>query len=159
MMRRTGVKRLALCTVLLTLSPAAIGWGQAATPSSTSPLAAALLAKENAVAEAEKKKDAAALRQDVADDFAGVATNGQPFGRDEMLEGFNEVSLVEYTIYDAQVVQVNEGAAILTYDAIVRISGGDSVIPRYQRVSSLWVSQGGAWKLKYQQATAKKWGD
>ena len=151
------MKRLAMCAVLLTL--AAIAWGQAAAPSGASSLTATLLAKENAVAEAEKRKDTAALGQDLADDFTGIATNGQPFGRDEMLEGFNEVSLVEYTIYDAAVFPVNEGAAILTYDAIVRISGGDSLIPRYQRVSSLWVSQGGAWKLKFQQATAKKWGD
>ncbi len=149
------------CALLVALAPMDFGRAaeQTAAPEGMSAVSAALLAKENALAAAEKKKDAAAMRQLLADDFMGIGTNGQPFGRGEMLEGFNEVTLEQYTIYGAQVVPINEGAALLTYDAIVRIAGGDSLVPRYQRVSSLWVNQNATWKLKFQQATAMKWGD
>jgi hypothetical protein len=118
-----------------------------------------LLAEENAVATAQRNKDGAAVQRHVAEGFVGVGTNGQPFGRDDMVEGFNEVSLQEYRIYDAEALSLNNAAALLTYDAIVRVSGGDSVVPRYQRVSSVWVNEAGVWKMKFQQATAKKWGD
>jgi hypothetical protein len=160
------IKLAIYALLLLALVPAAVrlrAWTPAQAPSgapSGAPsLKATLLGNENAFAEAQKKKDAARLQQQLAPDFTGVGTNGQPFGRDEMREAFNEITLEEYTIYNAEAVTVDDGAALLTYDAIVRISGGDSVIPRYQRVSSLWVNQTGEWKLKFQQATAKKWGD
>jgi hypothetical protein len=31
---------------------------------------------------------------------------------------------------------------------------GSEDAPRYQHLSSVWVDQGGIWKLKFQQATA-----
>jgi hypothetical protein len=118
-----------------------------------------LLAKENALASAQKNKDAGAIEQQVARDFVGIGTNGQTSGRDDMLESLNETTLQEYTIYNAALVGAGAGAAILTYDAMVRVTGGDSAVPRYQHVSSLWTGRGGAWKLEFRQATAKKWGD
>ena len=118
-----------------------------------------LLAKENALASAQKNKDAGAIERQVAGDFVGIGTNGQTSGRDDMLESLNETTLQEYTIYNAELVAAGEGAAILTYDVMVRVAGGDSPVPRYQHVSSLWAGRDGAWKLEFRQASAKKWGN
>ncbi|MGA7908014.1 MAG: nuclear transport factor 2 family protein, partial [Candidatus Sulfotelmatobacter sp.] len=69
--------------------------------------------------------------------------------------------LVELTPYDFKVVEVGEDAAVVTYDAVVReaLQEDQGPPPRYQHFSSVWVKQGGQWKLKFHQATATHWGD
>ena len=62
--------------------------------------------------------------------------------------------LLEYRPYGLQVVQLNEGAAVVTYDVIIRMAKYDEDIPRYQHISSVWVKLGEQWKLRFQQATA-----
>jgi hypothetical protein len=154
------LKSMTLWLVVLGMALAGAGAQETKAPQpAPASLKDSLLAKEKALEEAEKNKDATPIQQQVADDFVGVDTDGQTIDRDEILERFNEITLQEYTIYDVEVRPLGDAAAVLSYDAIVRITGGDSVIPRYQRVSSVWVNQGGMWKLKFRQATAKKWGD
>jgi hypothetical protein len=154
-MKRLQVAAAVIGGILL----AGASGAQAQAGSAQSSLKDLLLSRENAVAAAEKNKDAHAIEQQVAEDFVGIGTNGQTSGRGDLLDSLNEVTLQEYTIYNAEALALNDGAAVLSYDAIVRVAGGDSMVPRYQRVSSVWVNRGGAWKLAFQQATAKKWGD
>jgi hypothetical protein len=51
--------------------------------------------------------------------------------------------------------------AVVTYDAVVREAPQEDqgAPPRYQHFSSVWVKQGGQWKLKFHQATAAHYGD
>ncbi len=47
--------------------------------------------------------------------------------------------------------------ASLDFDAIIHMSeGDDGLAPRYQHFSDVWVKQGDQWRLRFQQATARR---
>ena len=92
--------------------------------------------------------------QTTTEDFLLVATDAKVYTKQEMLQGINEVKLQELSLYDVQVLPVNDRAAVVTYNAVVQMVVGSEDAPRYQHLSSVWVDQGGVWKLKFQQATA-----
>ena len=83
-----------------------------------------------------------------------MAIDGRVYGKNDVLEGVHMADVQEYSPYDAQVVPINESAAIVTYDCIVRMTLGDEPVPRYQHITDVWVKQGDEWRLKFQQATA-----
>jgi hypothetical protein len=60
-----------------------------------------------------------------------------------------------------KVVTAGDGVAIVTYDVVLRVrpSEDQGPPPRYQHFSTVWVKQGDAWKMKFQQMTASHWGD
>ena len=119
-----------------------------------SPLAQQLIEYEKALPEAQRKKDVNFYKQALTDDFMGVGTDAKTFSRADVLENLPAVELVEYRPYNIDVVQLNDGAAVVTYDVIIRMARYDEEIPRYQHISSIWVKQGDQWKLRFQQATA-----
>jgi len=119
-----------------------------------SPLEEQLIAYEKAIPEAQKKHDLDFYKRTLTDDFVAVGTDAKLHEKDEILEDLRATELVEYRPYDLQVVQLNEGAAVVTYDVIIRMARYDEDIPRYQHISSVWVKLGDQWKLKFQQATA-----
>jgi hypothetical protein len=119
-----------------------------------SPLEEQLIAYEKAIPEAQKKHDIDFYKRTLTDDFVAVGTDAKLHAKDEVLEDLRDTELVEYRPYDIQVVQLNDGAAVVTYDVIIRMARYDEEIPRYQHISSVWVKQGDQWKLKFQQATA-----
>jgi hypothetical protein len=119
-----------------------------------SPLEQTLIANDKAMADARKQKDVAYFKHTLTDDFTGVGTNGQLFDKNEVLENTRMASVQEYRPYNISVVPVNEGAAVVTYDCIIRMTLYDDPIPRYQHISSVWVKEGEQWRLKFQQATA-----
>jgi hypothetical protein len=113
-----------------------------------------LISNTKAVPAAWKKKDADFFKRTLTDDFLEVAVDGHVYNKTDVLEGVHLADVQEYRPYDAQVVPVNEGAAIVTYDCIVRMTLGEDAVPRYQHITDLWVKQGDEWRLKFQQATA-----
>ena len=119
-----------------------------------SPLEQILIANTKAVPAAWKKKDADFFKRTLTDDFLEVAIDGRVYGKNDVLEGVHMADVQEYSPYDAQVVPINESAAIVTYDCIVRMTLGDEPVPRYQHITDVWVKQGDEWRLKFQQATA-----
>jgi len=119
-----------------------------------SPEAEQLIALEKALPDAQKKHDRDFYKRTLTDDFVSVGTDGKVHPKDEILGDLPSTQLSEYRPYNIQVVPLNEGAAIVTYDAIVRMEHYDDETPRYQHISSIWVKQGGQWRLKFQQATA-----
>jgi hypothetical protein len=126
-----------------------------------SPLAQTLIASETSLIEAKKKDDEAFFKRTLSEDFTLVGIDGKLLERQEAVDGLGDADLVELTPYDIKVVALGEGAAIVTYDAIVRMAPEEDQgpPPRYQHFSSGWVKQGDAWKLKFHQATAEHWGD
>jgi len=147
-----------ICAVVL--------WGSAGsgaqTPSkAVSPLEQTLIANERSLIEAKKKDDDAFFKQRVSEDFALVGVDGELHERQEALDELGDSDLLELSAYDIKVVMVGDGAAIVTYDAIVRKAPEEDQgpPPRYQHFSSVWVKQGDGWKLKFHQATATHWGD
>lgn len=155
---------LAMCTwlVVLGISFACIGGSRPAAAAARpgmdakplSPLEQQLISYEKAIPEAQKKHDIDFYKHTLTDDFVAVGTDAKLHGRDEILEDLRATELVEYRPYDIQVVQLNDGAAVVTYDVIIRMARYDEDIPRYQHISSIWVKQSDQWKLKFQQATA-----
>jgi hypothetical protein len=125
-----------------------------------SPLEQTLMSAEKSFVEAAKKGDAAFFKRTLADDFSFVAFDGQLYDRQEMLDQFGQGGL-DLLPYDMKVVTASEGVAIVTYDVVLRVppSEDQGPPPRYQHFSTVWVKQGDAWKMKFQQMTASHWGD
>ena len=119
-----------------------------------SPLEQILIANTKAVPAAWKKKDAVFFKRTLTDDFLEVAIDGKVYGKTDVLEGVHIADVQEYSPYDAQVVPINDSAALVTYDCIVRMTLGEEPVPRYQHITDVWVKQGEDWRLKFQQATA-----
>lgn len=136
----------------------------AQTPGANKPLNVfeqTVIANEKSLIEAEKKDDSAFFKQTLADDFSLVGIDGELVQGADAAGGLGDTDLVELTPYDMKVVPLADDGAIVTYDAIIREAPEEDQgpPPRYQHISSVWIKRGGQWKLKFQQATAKHWGD
>ncbi|MGA8621214.1 MAG: nuclear transport factor 2 family protein [Candidatus Sulfotelmatobacter sp.] len=150
-----------ICAVLFQAS-VVFGVAQDPTPPKTlGPLEQSLIAGEKSLIEAKKKDDGAFFKRTVSEDFALVGVDGKLLEGQEAVDDLGDSGLTELTPYDIKVVAAGEGAAIVTYDAIVRKAPEEDQgpPPRYQHFSSVWVKQGDGWKLKFHQATAVHWGD
>jgi hypothetical protein len=150
--------------ILLGMAGGANAQSAAQTPNAPakapSPLEQTLMSAEKSFVEAAKKGDAAFFNRTLADDFSFVAFDGQLYDRQEMLDQFGQGGL-DLLPYDMKVVTAGEGVAIVTYDVVLRVppSEDQGPPPRYQHFSTVWVKQGDAWKMKFQQMTASHWGD
>lgn len=121
-----------------------------------SPLAEQLIALENQLADAQKKHDRDFYTHTLTADFVSIGTDGKTHPLAEILSDLPSTDLAENRLYDIQVLPLNDAAAVVTYDVIVRMVHYDDETPRYQHISSIWVKQGSDWKLKFQQATAAR---
>jgi hypothetical protein len=138
-----------------------IGAGQANAPAKAlNPLEQTLVSAEMSFVDAAKKGDIAFFRRTLTDDFSYVGFDGQLSNRQDMLDRFAEGG-VNLQPYDMKVVMADEGVAIVTYDVVLRVppAQDQGSPPRYQHFSTIWVKQGDAWKMKFQQMTASHWGD
>lgn len=131
-----------------------LSWPALAQDSPASPL----VDKTKDLLQARKGKDASLLNQTLARDFMSVGSEGKLHDRAEMIDSAREGALQDYQAYNLRVIQVNDSTVIVTYDCIIKMPEGDApnMAPRYQHISDLWVSEGGEWKLKFQQATAAR---
>lgn len=120
-----------------------------------------LIANEKSLIEAKKKDDGEFFKRTVSDDFVLVGADGQMLQGREAFENLGDSDLAELTPYDIKIIPAGDDAAIVTYDAIVREKPkeDEGPQPRYQHFTSVWVKQGDAWKLKFQQTTPTHWGD
>jgi len=117
------------------------------------PLTRQLLDVEKKFADAQQHHDRDYVNNAITNDFVSISNNGEAQTKADILSDVVSDNRQEYRIYNAQVVPVNDGAAVVTYDVIVRMVHYDEDTPRYQHVSSVWVKQGSDWKLKFRQAT------
>jgi hypothetical protein len=118
-----------------------------------SPLADEVMSLEKSLTDAQKRRDRNFYNSTLADDFISVGTDGKVHTKPEILGDLPSTELAEYRTYNVQVLSLNDNAAVVTYDVIVRMVHYDDETPRYQHVSSIWVRQDSQWKLKFQQAT------
>ncbi len=141
---------LAIC---LSVFPSAMSaqTGQSQSADSTPAL---LMAKSKAVSAALKAKDVEALKTLLASDFRSIGSEGKSHERTDLLGDAKDGTLRDFTFYDPQVIQIDSGVALVTYNLIVTMPEGDDLLaPRYQKISDLWVRQGSDWKLKFEQST------
>jgi hypothetical protein len=149
------------CAIFLFFVTLIPGIAQNPPAKTPTPLEQTLVVSEKTLIDAKKKDDAAFLKRIVAEDFSLVGVDGRLLQQLEAVGDLGDGELVELTPYDIKVVAAGEGAAIVTYDAIVRKKPEEDQgpPPRYQHFTSVWVKQGDVWKLKFHQATAAHWGD
>jgi hypothetical protein len=130
-------------------------------PQSSDPGAQALIAKSRAVLEAEKSKDVEALSSLLAEDFRSIDQAGDFSSRKELLGSAKEGFLKDFLFYEPQALRVDNDSIFVFYNSAITLS--DTVVkelaednltlPRYSKVSDLWVREGSDWKLKFEQAT------
>jgi len=150
------------CAIILLLTAPIPAIAQNPAPTKTlTPLEQTLISSEKSLIDAKKKDDAAFLKRIVSEDFSLVGVDGTLLQKQEALGDLGDSGLVELTPYHVTIVVAGDGAAIVTYDAIVRKKPEEDQgpPPRYQHFSSVWVKQGDGWKLQFHQATAAHWGD
>jgi Domain of unknown function (DUF4440) len=146
--------RSAICIFILSAAALAQNAAQPAPPDPS------LIAAEKSFVAAAKKGDAAFFKQTLAPDFSFVSFDGEIGDRQDMID-FMSSGGIDLLPYDMKVVPVADGVAIVTYDVVFRVppSQDEGPPPRYQHFSTVWVKQGDAWKMKFQQMTASHFGD
>jgi hypothetical protein len=126
-----------------------LSFSQTPQPKALSPFEQELLNNENQFVRALAEKNVPYVNQSVARDFRGIGTNGDFYERDELVhEGLPK----DVRIYDVQVVRLDDGCAVVTYNLIVPGSR-----PRYRHMSDTWAKEGGKWTLRFEQATINLW--
>jgi len=152
---------LVVTALLLSCAVGLTAAGQANAPAK--PLSASeqtVLSLEKSFIEAAKRADVAFLKRTLADDFSYVGADGQLADRQERIDELSQGG-ENIQAYDIKVLSLGDDAAIVTYDAVVRVPPVEDQgpPPRYQHFSSVWVKQGDTWKMKFQQTTPTHWGD
>jgi len=146
-----------LFTVLVCLPVSCFAQQTANSTRSLSPTENTLIAQSEAISQAQKGKDTETLQRLLTDDFQEVGSEGKLHPRPEFLDDAKEGKLKDFTLYNLSVLAVNDNTAIVTYDAIIHEpEGDDGLAPRYQHVSDIWVKQADQWRLRFQQATARR---
>ena len=116
-----------------------------------------LIGQSEAVAAAQKAKDLRTLERLLPDDFERVGNEGGLHDKSDILDDAREGALEDYRLYDFHVLVLDENAAIVTYNAVIQMHEEDEDLPpRYQHLSDVWVKQGDQWRLRFEQATAKR---
>jgi hypothetical protein len=131
---------------------AGMALAQSTQPKAVSPFEQELLNNEKQFHEAFAAKNVGYVSQAISADFRGIGTNGDFYGREELVGIAHEGLPKDYRAYDMTVVQLSDSSAIVTYNEIVPGSH-----PRYLHVSDTWSKQNGQWKLRFQQATPNLW--
>lgn len=147
--------------ILLSSVWAVAGTGQANAPEKPlSPVEQSLMAAEKGFVDAAKKGDVAFFKRTLTDDFSFVQFDGQLYDRQDMLDQFGDGG-IDLLTYDMKVVMASDRVGIVTYNVVLRVPAvqDQGPPPRYQHFSTVWVKQGDAWKMKFQQMTAAHWGD
>jgi len=125
------------------------------------PFEQSLLDAEKALIAASDRGDVQNVENTITADFISVGSNGDADSRSEFMNGVREAAghaprkpgaEERAILYFFQVLQLNDGAAVVSYDMV---RPGDR--PRYLHISDAWVQQGGRWKLRFQQETPKIW--
>ena len=135
----------------------------AQTPTPSKPLTAleqALTAAEQSFIAAAKKGDTTYFKSTLTDDFTYVSYDGQLADRQQMIDEHNDPGF-NVQPYNMKVVTLGDDSGIVTYDVVLRVPASEDQgpPPRYQHFTTVWVRQGGAWKMKFHQMTASHWGD
>lgn len=111
-----------------------------------------LINQQQQLLQATQAKDAAAVDRAIADDFQGIAVNGDFYDKSEAVDSAQEGVPQGTRAYDFHVVKLNDDSAVVAYNLIV-----PGAHPRYRHMADTWAKVNGQWKLKFRQMTANLW--
>lgn len=144
------MRKLSLLSVMLMAVSLTFAQTPAAKP--LSPFEQELISNQKQFIQAQQEKNVAYVAQAVADDFKGIAENGDFYDKSELVGGVHEGLPKDFRMYDIEVVRLDESCAVVAYNEIVPGSH-----PRYRHMSDTWTKEGGKWKLKFEQLTPNLW--
>ncbi len=111
-----------------------------------------LIDQQKQFLQATQTKNATVVDRAVANDFQGIATNGDFYDRSEVVESAQAGMPKDTRAYDFHVVKLNDDSAVVAYNLIVP---GEH--PRYRHMADTWARIDGQWKLKFRQITPNLW--
>jgi len=111
-----------------------------------------LIDQQKQFLQAVQTKNATVVDRAVADNFQGIATNGDFYDRSELVESAQAGMPKDTRAYDFHVVKLNNDSAVVAYNLIVH---GEH--PRYRHMADTWARIDGQWKLKFRQITPNLW--
>jgi hypothetical protein len=111
-----------------------------------------LIDQQKQFLQAAQAKQATVVDRAVADDFQGIATNGDFYDKSEVVESAEEGMPKDTRAYDFHVVKLNDDSAVVAYNLIL-----PGQHPRYRHMADTWARIDGQWKLKFRQITPNLW--
>ena len=111
-----------------------------------------LIDQQKQFLQAIQTQNATVVDRTVADNFQGIATNGDFYDRSEVVESAEKGMPNDTRAYDFHVVKLNDDSAVVAYNLIVP---GEH--PRYRHMADTWAKIDGQWKLKFRQITPNLW--
>ena len=122
------------------------------TPKPVSAFDRQLIDQQKQFLQATQTRNPTAVDRAIADDFQGIATNGDFYDRSEVIESAEKGMPKDTRAYDFHVVKLNDDSAVVAYNLIVP---GEH--PRYRHMADTWARIDGQWKLKFRQITPNLW--
>ncbi len=111
-----------------------------------------LIDQQKQFLQATQAKQTTVVDRAVADDFQGIATNGDFYDRSEVVESAEKGMPKDTRAYDFRVFKLNDDSAVVAYNLIIP---GEH--PRYRHMADTWAKIDGQWKLKFRQITPNLW--
>ncbi len=122
------------------------------TPKPVSAFDRQLIDQQKQFLEATQTRNPTVVDRAIADDFQGIATNGDSYNRSEVVDSAQAGMPKDTRAYDFQVVKLTDDSAVVAYNLIVP---GEH--PRYRHMADTWARIDGQWKLKFRQITPNIW--
>ena len=122
------------------------------TPKPVSAFDRQLIDRQKQFLQATQTRNPTAVDRAIADDFQGIATNGDFYNRSEVVDSAQAGMPKDTRAYDFQVVKLTDDSAVVAYNLIVP---GEH--PRYRHMADTWARIDGQWKLKFRQITPNIW--
>ena len=122
------------------------------TPKLVSAFDQQLIDQQKQFLQATQTRNPTAVDRAIADDFQGIATNGDFYDKSEVVDSAQAGMPKDTRAYDFQVVKLTDDSAVVAYNLIVP---GEH--PRYRHMADTWARIDGQWKLKFRQITPNIW--
>ncbi len=140
-----------LCATVFAVTVATVTPALAQTSTPVSAFDRHLIDQQKQLLEAEQSKNAKAMDRAIAEDFQGIATNGDFYEKSEIVDS-DETWSKDMRSYEFRVVKLNDDSAVVAYNLILP---GEH--PRYRHMADTWARTDGRWKLKFRQVTPNRW--
>jgi RNA polymerase sigma factor (sigma-70 family) len=114
-----------------------------------------VLALQRRVWEANARQDVAAMKHLLADDFAGLDRNGNPFDKADELHYVSEWCEFDHAVREARVILLNDSSALVIYevDYKYRRRGSKDVLGTESRQGTgAWAKRNGQWWYVYKES-------
>jgi RNA polymerase sigma factor (sigma-70 family) len=114
-----------------------------------------VLALQKRIWEANARQDVIAMKNLLADDFAGLDKNGNPFDKGDELRYVSEWCEFDHSVKEAKVILLNDSGALVTYEVHYKVRPSKSQEVRYtesRQGTGAWAKRNGQWWYVYKES-------